>query len=68
MSCPVPSPNLCPPQVRDALRALRQAHYDSSARLIQAHWRGYYSRKHHDNYYARKAYLREVEINNARIR
>lgn len=50
------------------MRALRQSHYDSSARLIQAHWRGHYARKHYFNYYARKAYLHEVELNNARIR
>lgn len=49
-------------------RALRKAYFNAMATIIQRWWRGFYSRKHVHDYYARKRYLAQVKERNHQIR
>ena len=49
-------------------RALRKAYFNAMATIIQRWWRGFYSRKHIHNFYARKRYLQQVKERNQHIR
>ena len=49
-------------------RALRKAYFNAMATVIQRWWRGFYSRKHIHDYYARKRYLKQVKERNDHIR
>lgn len=43
--------------VDDRVSAMKQHYYDVMATKIQTRWRGYYTRKYKNNFYARKKYL-----------
>lgn len=45
-----------------------QVYFDAEATIIQKWWRGFFSRKHTHNYYARKAYLAAIKQQNDAIR
>lgn len=47
---------------------MRQRHYDHAANTIQALWRGYWSRQHVCDFYARKAYLEALRLQNDQIK
>ncbi len=47
-------------QLVQALANMERNYYDQHASKIQALWKGYYTRKHIHNFYARKAYLKSV--------
>ncbi len=45
-----------------------QAYFDANATTIQKWWRGFFSRKHIHNFYARKAYLAAIQQQNSAVR
>ena len=55
-------------QLFEARRTLCQSHYNRCATIIQALWRGYFSRKHIHNFYLRKAYLHALTLKNEEVR
>jgi len=58
----------CRIRVKNLVMVMRMNVYNAMAVRIQKHWRGFYTRKHVHNFYARKQYLTALVVKNEILR